>query len=111
MSADENIEIEKLKFEKFKFWFQMVAILASIVATLIGAYIAFFKYFDEKNREYDLSYFKTLANLESDDLNIQKASILELCRFKDKYKNLAPILIDFLEDEKRKGDGKAYSLY
>ena len=98
------LEKEKFHFEKEKTILQYVTIFITIVISCFTAYKSLKEYQLEKAKQNDQAYFKALADLENESLIIQRAALLELCRFSERYNVISPILIDFLVTKKKKND-------
>lgn len=83
-----------------------ISIVVSIIAVIVGGYITYNQYIDKKNDDENKSYFEDLSNIESEELIKQKAALYDLLRFKSRYHEIAPILIDFLYDKYLKNENE-----
>jgi len=105
VEGKSDIQKQPKKFsESLKEWIQVLSIAVVVITGATASYITYNEYIDKKESENSKTYFQTLSYIESGDLIKQKAALFQLVRFKDRYHEITPILIDLLYDRYRKGE-------
>ena len=77
--------------------------VVTLFLALFSLWFAYNKYSEQKEKEHIQEYQRALATLESGDVSLQKAALLELAQFRQKYTDIVPILIDFMQAQRAQG--------
>ena len=98
-----NIDLEENRFEldrkKFRLEKSRFFVTTSAVAiTLLGFIFGFYKFFDERHREYDSLYRSTLSKLLAGGTEIRRSALIEISKFNDRKDEYVPILINLMND-------------